>query len=106
MAFLNSFKSRWVILFVGFIVGFFLSSATRVTSAEDEKAETLLLKQMLAIENIEKTQGREPSSKTEIDAEVARWEDYALRVLTLQKTGKPYDSAFVTEPWHSPSPSK
>jgi hypothetical protein len=100
MAFQNPLKSRWVILLIGFIVGVFASSATMRTQSDNDKATTLILKQMLAIENIEKTQGREPSSKAEIDAEVGRWDDYALRVLTLQKTGKPYDSAFVTEPWH------
>jgi hypothetical protein len=106
MAFQNPLKSRWVAVFIGFLVGVFASSLTRSASSEDEKAETLILKQMLAIENIEKTQGREPSSKAEIDAEVGRWDDYALRVLTLQKTGKSYDDAFVMEPWHSSNSSK
>jgi hypothetical protein len=101
MTFANPLKSRWVILSIGFIVGYFVSSPTRATYSADEKAMDLTLKQMLAIENIEKTQGREPSSKAEIDAEVGRWEDYALRILTLEKTGKPYDAAFVTAPWHS-----
>jgi hypothetical protein len=77
MAFQNPLKSRWVAVFIGFLVGVFASSLTRSASSEDEKAETLILKQMLAIENIEKTQGREPSSKAEIDAEVGRWDDYA-----------------------------
>lgn len=100
MTFPNPLKIRWVTLLAGIFIGFFLSAGGRLMEADNEKAMTLILKQMLAIENIEKTQLREPSSKAEIDAEVARWEDYALRVLTLQKSGKPYDTAFVTAPWH------
>jgi uncharacterized protein YneF (UPF0154 family) len=98
---MNPLKIRWGILLTGVIIGFFLSSASRVSQSEDEKEMALSLKQMLAIKNIEKTMGREPSSKAEIDAEVARWEDYALRVRTLQKSGKPFDTDFVLAPWHS-----
>jgi hypothetical protein len=100
MTFPNPLKIRGVTLLAGVIIGFFLSAGGRLLEADNEKATTLILKQMLAIENIEKTQGRKPSSKAEIDAEVQRWDDCALRVLTLQKSGKPYDAAFVTAPWH------
>src|SRR5260221_12706413 len=98
---MNLPKIRWGSLFTGVVVGFYLSSASRVSQSEDEKEMALSLKQMLAIENIEKTLGSEQSSKAEIDAEVKRWEDYALRVRTLQKSGKPFDTDFVLAPWHS-----
>lgn len=94
-------KIRWGSLFVGLLIGLVMAGGGSVMNSADQKADTLVLKQMLAIENIEKTQGREPSSKAEIDAEVARWEDFALRVRTLQKTGKPFDEAFVYAPWRS-----
>jgi hypothetical protein len=98
---MNLPKIGWGSLLAGAVIGFFLSSASRVSQSEDEKEMALSLKQMLAIENIEKTLGREPSSKAEIDDEVKRWEDYALRVRALQKSGKPFDTDFVSAPWHS-----
>jgi hypothetical protein len=93
-------KIRWVSLATGVVIGIILAGAGGLESSREEHARELIIAQMLAIEHL-KNQGITPSSKAEIDAEVNRWEDYALRVRALQTAGKPFDRDFVTAPWHS-----
>jgi hypothetical protein len=67
--------------------------------SKEDHARELVLSQIVAVQHLT-SQGTPPSAKAEIDAEVARVEDYVTRIRALEKSGKPWDRDFVEAPWH------
>jgi hypothetical protein len=95
---------HWVSLFSGVAIGLFPAGAGGLEGSKEDHARELVLSQIVAIDHLT-SQGTPPSAKAEIDAEVARVKDYVTRIRSLEKSGKPWDKAFVEAPWHKAAPS-